>query len=282
MRWAATQQVESGITWEECPCPSCAGAVCLPQLLGHDGGGIARCPRCDLCFTNPRPNPASIHRYYPSDYHCHRTTPQSKRADRMERLLAADPPGRLLDFGCGAGGFLVRMRRRGWNVVGLDQSADIARRLGIEHGLTVHAGTLPDPEFPDACFDAITMRQALEHVHAPLEVLRDAHRLLTANGRLLVSVPNFDALAAGWFGRRWHGLDLPRHLTHFTPDTLRAILSRAGFPGSAIEHESHPSWIRHSARTGSFLRTRLGSGIASRFARLLGRGEALLAVAVKE
>ena len=197
----------------------------------------------------------------------------------------ANRPAACSISAAGRGLFCCGCAKRGWNAVGFEQGAEIAGRSSEQHGLTVHVGTLPDSRWPDACFDAITMRQSLEHVHAPLETLRDACRLLTVGGQLLVSVPNFDALAARWFGPHWHGLDLPRHLTHFTPPTLHAMLAAAGFTDIAIQHESHPGWIRHSAKKSGkrpLLATRLASGIASRWARFLGRGESLLAFAVKE
>lgn len=270
------------IAWQECPCPCCGSASFTPLMEANDAlkSGlrflIVKCPHCDLCFTNPRPDPPSMHRFYPADYHCHRVKPHAARADAMERRLP-DRPGRLLDFGCGAGAFLLRMRDRGWSVVGLDRAANVADRLREQHGLEVYVGSLPHPA---GSFDAIAMRQALEHVHAPLEVLRAAYRLLKGGGRLLVSVPNFAGLAASWFGADWYGLDLPRHLTHFTPQTLREMLRRAGFGDITIQQEAHASWIRHSAQRGA-LATRLGSGIASRWAHLLGRSEGLLAVALK-
>src|SRR5438876_553064 len=72
-------------------------------------------------------------------------------------------------------------------------------------GLAAHVGTLPCPLWSSACFEAITMWQALEHVHQPLEVLRAAYRLLTPGGRLVVAVPNFAGWAARWFGPHWFG-----------------------------------------------------------------------------
>src|SRR5262249_34256030 len=136
------------------------------------------------------------------------------------RVLPWHGNGRLLDFGCGGGSFLERMHKQGWSRVGLDTSEAAVRSIRSELGLAAPVGTLPHPELAPESFDVITMWHALEHVHAPLDVLREAHRLLAPGGRLLVAVPNIASWPFRWFGRDWFGLDLPRHLTHFEPETL--------------------------------------------------------------
>jgi hypothetical protein len=69
----------------------------------------------------------------------------------------------------------------------------------------------------------------------------------------MVAVPNIDSLAFRWFGPAWYGLDLPRHLTHFSPVTLQVMMERAGFHVRGVRMVRHSSWLRASARlTGSF------------------------------
>src|SRR5437870_4946655 len=92
------------------------------------------------------------------------------------------------------------------------------------------------------------MWHSLEHVHSPLNVLREAHRLLARGGRLYVAVPNIDSLPFRWFGAAWYGLDLPRHLTHFTPPTLALMLQRAGFRPHPVRMRRHSEWMRCSAQ----------------------------------
>ena len=107
---------------------------------------------------------------------------------------------------------------------------------------------------------------------------------MTPGGRLIVAAPNFDSWAASWFGAHWFGLDVPRHLTHFTPGTLRRMLNRAGFEQVEMRQQSHSSWIRHSAelrRPPGFLQSRGGSALAAWWAALIGRAECILAVAVR-
>src|SRR5262249_42694154 len=135
----------------------------------------------------------------------------------------------LLDFGCGSGVFLEMMQKEGWDVTGLDVSEKVAERVSDRLEAPVLYGTLPHPELKPASFDAITMWHALEHVHNPLCVLRAAKKLLAPGGQLHIAVPNIGSLAFHCFGQSWFGLELPRHLSHFSQITLRALLNRVGF-----------------------------------------------------
>lgn len=156
--------------------------------------------------------------------------------------------GRLLDFGCGAGEFLERMRGRGWSVEGLDMSTLVAHAVIRERGIRVHAGTLPHPNLLPGTFDCVTMWQSLEHVHEPRRIVGEARRLLRPEGLLLVAAPNFGGWSARTFGRHWYGLDAPRHLTHFTPHTLSKLLELEGFRILKLTHVGVDGWLRQSAR----------------------------------
>ena len=288
MSLAATDCAEAhgAVVWETCACLLCGGACHERVFDSRLPCSVVRCKNCDLVFTNPRPAASSIAAFYPKEYRCHQGRVDAEK--RVDPLAAYLPrrPGRLLDFGCGGGDFLARMRRAGWEVVGLDVSTSAVERVRDHLGLQAHIGTLPCPAWPNDCFDAITMRQSLEHVHDPLGVIRDARRLLRPGGTLLVTVPNFASLASSCFGSAWYGLDLPRHLTHFTPSTLSAILGTAGFESIEWWQERHHSWIRHSAqRSHGFLagiaRTRLGSGIMGIVGRMWDRADGIIARAVR-
>lgn len=156
--------------------------------------------------------------------------------------------GRLLDFGCGAGAFLERMRCLGWQVEGIDMSTVAAHTVMRHRGIKVHVGTLPHHDLAAESFDCVTMWQALEHVHQPRETVREARRLLRPQGLLVVAVPNLASWSFDQFGRQWFGLDVPRHLTHFTPDTLNALLAAEGFRLLRMTFVGTDGWIRQSAR----------------------------------
>jgi hypothetical protein len=61
-------------------------------------------------------------------------------------------------------------------------------------------------------------------------------------------VPNLDSLPFRWFGPAWYGLDLPRHLVHFTPATLHRMVTEAGFQPGRRWMVQHASWLERSAR----------------------------------
>jgi 2-polyprenyl-3-methyl-5-hydroxy-6-metoxy-1,4-benzoquinol methylase len=155
--------------------------------------------------------------------------------------------GRLLDFGCGSGTFLRRMKALGWDVTGLDFSeatVEVVRQTGI----TAYAGTLPHPELKAKTFDLITMRHALEHVPEPRSILSAALDLLVPGGMIEIQVPNFGGWEIEHFKDAAHTLDLPRHLLHWEQATLGAMLSKCGFTDVKVHQECRASWLQKSAK----------------------------------
>lgn len=256
------------IEWEDSACLLCGSrhAALLVEAPDTATGGsglwfaVVQCQECGLCFTNPRPSPGTIGQFYPDRYAPHQPPslrprasfrpdwlPQWGRVCQERSYLPWHGRGRLLDFGCGGGSFLERMHRQGWRVLGVDTSPATVESVRNHLRVPAIVGSLPHPELHEAEFDVITMWHSLEHVHAPLAVVREAYRLLVPGGRLLVAVPNIDSLPFRWFGPAWFGLDLPRHLTHFTPGTLRLLLERAGFRVGPTRMVRHSKWLRASA-----------------------------------
>ena len=277
----------TNVLWDDSACPLCGAessslVLEAPDATPSDGPGlrfaVVRCEHCGLAYTNPRPSPATIGRFYPADYRPHRRPrkmQESRPARPLWSYLFGRPCnerrgtlpwhglGRLLDFGCGGGSFLKRMADQGWNVTGLDAAVGAVREVQDELGLNALAGTLPHPDLRPCSFDVVTMWHSLEHVHRPLAILREAYKLLMPGGKLIVAAPNIESLPFYWFGQSWFGLDLPRHLTHFTPKSMREMLETAGFQIEMVRMLRHGDWLRSSAK----LAMRQGRG--SLFAKLL-------------
>jgi SAM-dependent methyltransferase len=143
------------------------------------------------------------------------------------------PPGRLVDVGSGKGHFLDAARRAGWAVQGIEVSeaaeAEARRRYDVT---TTVVADWADAE-ASGPFDAITFWHVLEHLPDPVGALQRARPLLAPDGVVVVAVPNLASWQARLFGAAWLHLDIPRHIVHYTPETLAMVLSRAGF---VVEH----------------------------------------------
>jgi SAM-dependent methyltransferase len=295
------------IEWEEPGCLLCGSRLWAPFVeasdhLAREGGrwfAVVRCRDCGLCYTSPRPSLDSIGQFYPPAYWPERApSPREKKAlgfrpPRLGRLARKERKalpwhgqGRLLDFGCGGGVFLERMSVQGWQVTGLDLAPAAVRRVRTELGLPALVGSLPHPELDPGSFDVITMWHSLEHVHDPRGVLREAFLLLAPGGKLIVAVPNLASLAFRWFGRFWYGLDLPRHLSHFTPQTLTWMLEGTGFRAGRVRMVRQTAWMRASARLACqhpdalpwhhWLQGKPGSRLACWYSCVTGRADCML------
>lgn len=141
--------------------------------------------------------------------------------------------GRLLEVGCGGGCMLKVMADLGWQVEGVD-SDPAAVENSRRKGLKVHMGFLENLEYPENCFDAITMSHLIEHVHDPAKLLKECHRILKPGGRLALVTPNINSAGHRMYGSSWFHLDPPRHLRIFTVGSLTKLLQEAGFGRTKI------------------------------------------------
>ena len=273
---------------------------------------VARCKDCGLLHQNPRVRLEDFARMYPPHYGPHARDPQISRLlrrrgrivrsvlatrlgyrhlkaedlrwhERLGAVLAsrkvrrAFPPwtgtGRLLDVGCASGGFLWQMTTVGWEVAGVEfdpEAAAKARKITPR----VFVGDPVDAPFAAGSFDVITAFHVVEHLPEPRRALERMLDWLAPGGLLVVEVPNVNALGPRIFGRYWSGFDYPRHLVHFSPRTMRAMVERAGGRVVAEWYWSKPRSVRRSlehclgsrrsaaARAAlAALRSRLGRGV---------------------
>jgi len=165
--------------------------------------------------------------------------------------------GRLLDIGCSYGRYLSGMRELGWDVYGIElNQASVAfaqDKLGLEN---VRQGFIDNIALPENFFDVIHGSMVLEHFHRPLEVLKNMRNAIKQDGQLILSVPDFSGLEARCFGRSCYTLQVPQHLNHFTPDTIKKMLDEAGFRvEEIIHHHTDRDWVASMDLSGGYLKS---------------------------
>ena len=150
------------------------------------------------------------------------------KRERIGRLLACYANGvagtrRALDVGCGTGGFLDALARRG-HAVGMDhEGAALAycRARGLRALVQHNVAQCPWP-IRDQAFDVVTALDVVEHVDDDQAVVGEIHRVLKRGGTAVVSVPALQWLWSYW--DEWLG-----HRRRYTRGQLVRLMQAAGF-----------------------------------------------------
>jgi SAM-dependent methyltransferase len=144
--------------------------------------------------------------------------------------------GKILDIGCSTGTYLAFLRELGWDTYGVELNPRASEWAREKLGLNVFTGDFQEADFPRECFDVVTLRHSLEHMHSPMEALKKTYRILQKNGLVIIGVPNVATIERAIFGK-WWTWEVPRHLYHFSPATLSNMLIKNGFKVSKIEYQ---------------------------------------------
>ncbi len=247
--------------------PSCLLCECLAtehflEVSDHVTGRwftLRRCAKCDFVFTALIPE--NLDEFYPKSYRNYHPLLLIilGAIHRLRMRPWRRTSGSALEIGCGHGFMLAGLRDIGWRVIGIERSEESAAHARNTLGLPVIVGSL-DAVFgvADASsssptsvvkyvistrgessvvgrqFDLIIMNQVLEHLPDPMNYLHTCARLLKPSGELIIGVPNLNSWQFRFGRRHTTSLDVPRHLCHFTPDTLRTALYRAGLRMESI------------------------------------------------
>jgi SAM-dependent methyltransferase len=104
--------------------------------------------------------------------------------------------GRILEAGCGTGKYVLALRARGYDVEGIEWSAETVQSVHtILPDLPIQVGDVTSLEVPDGTYSGYISLGVVEHRQAgPEPFLREAHRVLNQDGVMLVSVPHFHPL----------------------------------------------------------------------------------------
>ena len=228
-------------------CPLCKSTEFFEFLKGCDyfltkeEFTIVQCHECGLKFVNPRPSADEISSYYESpEYISHDTQGpgirkiiysliRSYTCKKKRILIEKYSTGRrLLDIGCGTGEFISSCRTSGWEVTGVEPNQKAREIAIVKYKVDIiDEAALKMMSKPN--FDVITLWHVLEHVHQLEERMQKIKQILAENGTLIIAVPNSNSWDAQHYGKYWAAYDLPRHIYHFSINTLSQLAEKFEF-----------------------------------------------------
>ncbi|MFT6244125.1 MAG: SAM-dependent methyltransferase [Salibacteraceae bacterium] len=226
---------------EKVPCSFC-GSSENKIYDSENEWKIVKCTKCKFIYTNPQPTMETLPQFYEEEYFKDKRhfdsfynkdgskkTTINNYVNRIQDIENhSTKRGRLLEIGCARGEFLTEMKKRGWDALGVEISED-AGKIANDNGIETFVGVFADYE-PPLKLDAICMYQTLEHVPDPKEIIVKAFNDLNPGGIFVVEVPNIECFEQKFSKTRKHlSYDLPRHLSHFSPNFLKAEFAKAGF-----------------------------------------------------
>lgn len=213
---------------------------------------IVKCNVCGLIYANPQTNNVSgVEEMYEkskglSDEEALKNfTPdkikylkkqylQLKDYAKIIDFVECETKGTFLEIGSFAGVFLSEVKKRGWNVIGLEPleiPALYAEKLGVK---TIREYFINDTISKNSV-DVISSCHVIEHVPDPSSFIKNAHEVLKPRGKLILETPSYDSLLFRLLGHRERSVRCDGHLFFFTKKTLRKLVEANGF--KVLKHE---------------------------------------------
>lgn len=218
---------------------------------------VGSCPECGLTqlatFGHISVDHYKADTYFPLDLEAWRQREQRWNSKRVQKLFEHIPDignMRVLDYGCGSGGFLYQARDRVHNLIGFDLSS----RICDEHRKTGFECYYKLEDVPKD-IEVIVLFHVLEHSPAPWDILSGLSTHFRSCRHFVVEVPNNNEALLGIFRSRSYRSShySAEHLYYFTPVTLRNVVARAGLmPTTETQLQRYTiantfGWLRNNA-----------------------------------
>ena len=202
---------------------------------------------------------------------------------RFEMVKPMLPNKRLLDFGCGAGGFLRHAKSLAAEITGIELETRVSEYWAGQINI------FPSIDLAGHGYDLITAFHVVEHISDPRNMLTNLACALKPNGRLIVEVPSSeDALLTLYDCDAFQRFTYwSQHLFLFNAFTLEMIARQSGLRVVTVQHyqryplSNHLHWLSQGKPGGhlqwNFLDTpEMASAYANSLAAI-GKTDTLIA-----
>ena len=207
-------------------------------FLTQEKFSIYKDDKTGVHFTFPQPL-NDLSRYYESENYISHTDGKKSlfekiyqiakqyNLDQKLKLIQKSTQGKsILDYGCGAGDFLLHMKNNGFEVLGMEPNpkanAISKSKIGNDNVVNCELKEI------NRKFDIITMWHVLEHIPNLNETIEELKKHLNDDGVLIIAVPNHQSYDANYYGKFWAAYDVPRHLWHFNKDSIKRLFENFG------------------------------------------------------
>lgn len=230
----------------------------------HTPSYVVRCSRCGLGQPEALPSPTDFFEVLYS-------IPWSRESLDLEFDLGykdfifdtiirelnrrkCDLPPTLLDVGAHVGRFVYKAREAGWEAEGAELNPVTADYARERTGFPIHQMFAQALKAEGRIYTAVTLTDVLEHIPDPLPLVSQLRGLVRPGGVIAVKVPHGpmqifkEALRRDVLGQTNAGVMVRYvHVNHFTVDSLRLCLEKAGFQDISVEVGA-PECVPRSAR----------------------------------
>lgn len=220
-------------------CPVC-DALAPTTRFTQGPARIVQCAACGLVYTDPLVSGQTYGAMRRPDWFAEARAAAVARMNvflaRVRAIDALNAEGarwRILDVGCGMGGFLCAAAAYGYDAYGVEPAAEQA---AWAQGLHLNVRETADVDaFRPLRFQVATLWDVLEHIPRPIAMLESVRTVLEPGGVLFLSVPNGPhALWKAKLRRYVRGtgadvLGIGEHVVHYSAATLKMVLTRAGY-----------------------------------------------------
>lgn len=244
----------------------------------------------DMLITAPVPE--NLNSYYEEDNYISHTDASKGVVEKVYQLVKkhtlrkkvcllntfATESKTLLDIGAGTGEFLLQAKIKKWKTLGIEPGK-LARTRAREKGLSLKKNLT---DLSDEQFNVITLWHVLEHLPNLQEQIKRIECLLEKNGTLIIAVPNFKSQDAIHYKKFWAAYDTPRHLWHFSKNSISMLFQEHGLHIKKILPMHFDSYyvslLSEKYKTGSnnYIRAIYQGGLSNFKARSTGEYSSLI------
>ena len=146
------------------------------------------------------------------------------RIARLTRSIRGSDATRVLDFGCGYGGFLYMCSMFGFQAFGVDRSS-AKREYGRFPGIFAEIEEVADK----GPFHALTLFQVLEHLDDPHALMARLRGLLAEGAILVLETPDCSGVSDIRNRQDYYKIHPLEHINGFTAATMKDFAARLGF-----------------------------------------------------